>query len=128
MTKEEEVTEETAVKTLFSLGCVVATRGAAEATTEEYQTKCLHRHLSGDWGHVCDEDKATNDEAVKAGFRILSAYPLDESKPCKGFGDTLWIITEADRSITTFLLPDEYEFTAPAPPRRRDWVFPSPMN
>jgi hypothetical protein len=46
---------------------------------------------------------------VKAGPRILSAYPINETKPCKGYGDnTLWIITEADRSVTTFLLPEEY--------------------
>jgi hypothetical protein len=46
---------------------------------------------------------------LKGGSRILSAYPIDPAKPCKGFGDnTLWIITEADRSATTFLLPDEY--------------------
>jgi hypothetical protein len=46
---------------------------------------------------------------VREGLRILSAYPLDPSKSCKGFGDNcLWIITEADRSVTTFLLPDEY--------------------
>jgi hypothetical protein len=46
---------------------------------------------------------------VKDGDRILSAYPIDPAKPCEGFGDnTLWIITESDRSVTTFLLPDEY--------------------
>jgi hypothetical protein len=54
-------------------------------------------------------DWKINDQAVEDGDRILSAYPIDPSKPCKGFGDnTLWIITEADRSVTTFLLPDEY--------------------
>jgi hypothetical protein len=46
---------------------------------------------------------------LKTGNRILSAYPIDETQPCKGHGDnTLWIITEADRSVTTFLLPGEY--------------------
>ena len=44
------------------------------------------------WGCICEEDAKTNNEAVRAGFRILSAYPIDESKPCKGYGDnTLWI-------------------------------------
>ena len=64
----------------------------------------------GDWGTVCKEDAASNREAVRVGSRrILSAYPIDPAKPCKGFGDnTLWIITEGDRSVTTFLLPDEY--------------------
>jgi len=94
---------------LFHLGQIVATPGALEATTPESLLECLARHIRGDWGNVCDEDKAANDEAVKEGFRILSAYPLDPAKPCKGFGEnTLWIITEADRSVTTFLLPNEY--------------------
>ena len=50
-----------------------------------------------------------NRRAVEAGDRILSAYAIDPEKPCAGFGDNcLWIITEADRSVTTILLPDEY--------------------
>jgi len=65
--------------------------------------------MRGDWGCVDAEDRKTNDEAVSLGARILSAYPIDPEKPCKGFGEnTLWIITEADRSVTTFLLPEEY--------------------
>lgn len=96
-------------KPLFRTGQVYATRGAIDATTDLYRLQCLSRHVAGDWGHCCDEDKATNDEAVELGNRILSAYPLDPAKPCKGFGEnTLWIITEADRSVTTFLLPEEY--------------------
>ncbi len=94
---------------LFGFGLVVATPGALEATTADYRRHCLTRHITGDWGSCCDEDKATNDEAVQLGNRILSAYPLDPAKPCKGYGEnTLWIITEADRSVTTFLLPEEY--------------------
>lgn len=55
------------------------------------------------------EERETNDEARACGLRILSAYPIDPAKPCEGFGEnTLWIITEADRSVTTFLLPEEY--------------------
>ena len=51
----------------------------------------------------------SNEEALTLGHRLLSAYPIDPAKPCRGFGsNTLWIITEADRSATTFLLPDEY--------------------
>jgi hypothetical protein len=58
---------------------------------------------------VSADDAASNEEAVTHGFRILSAYPIDPAKPSKGFGDnTLWIITEADRSVTTFFLPSEY--------------------
>jgi hypothetical protein len=96
-------------KPLFATGQIVGTPAALDATTWHYRLECLSRHVAGDWGNCCDEDKATNDEAVKAGFRILSAYPLDPAKPCKGWGEnTLWIITEADRSVTTFLLPSEY--------------------
>jgi hypothetical protein len=63
----------------------------------------------GDWGCVCDADKRTNDLALKHGDRILSAYPIDPSQPSQGYGDnTLWIITEWDRSVTTALLPEEY--------------------
>ena len=93
----------------FELGQIVATPGALEATTHDQRLECLKRHSIGDWGQVCGDDWTINDQAVEDGDRILSAYPIDPSKPCKGFGDnTLWIITEADRSVTTFLLPDEY--------------------
>ena len=60
-------------------------------------------------GAICAEDKALIDQAMVEGERALSAYAIDESKPAKGYGDNcLWIITERDRSLTTFLLPDEY--------------------
>lgn len=94
---------------LFELGQIVATSGAMDATSHEQRMECLSRHMQGDWGHCDDEDKATNDAAIKLGNRILSAYPLNPDQPCKGWGDnTLWIITEADRSVTTLLLPNEY--------------------
>ena len=94
---------------LFALGQIVATPGAIEATTHEQRLACLARHVTGDWGVVCAEDRQSNEDAVRDGARILSAYPLDPALPCKGYGDnTLWIITEADRSVTTFLLPSEY--------------------
>jgi hypothetical protein len=65
--------------------------------------------MQGGWGCVCEEDAQTNREALTAGLRILSAYPIDNTKPSGGFGDnTLLIITKADRSVTTFLLPEEY--------------------
>jgi hypothetical protein len=93
----------------FDLGQIVATPGALAATTNEQRLHYLTRHSIGDWGHVSREDCDANDEAVKDGSRILSAHPIDVAKPCKGFGDnTLWIITESDRSVTTLLLPDEY--------------------
>jgi hypothetical protein len=93
----------------FTLGEIVSTPGALEACSVDYLTQCLTRHARGDWGVVCGDDAASNEEAVTHGFRILSAYPIDADKPSKGHGEnTLWIITEADRSVTTFLLPNEY--------------------
>ena len=93
----------------FTFGQVVATPGALAACTHNHRMVCLARHVTGDWGCVCPEDAASNEEAVAEGFRILSAYPIDPAKPSEGFGaDTLWIITEAHRSVTTFLLPEEY--------------------
>jgi hypothetical protein len=61
-------------------------------------------------GAVCAKRmQRKNELSLKEAFRILSAYPIDPARPCKGSGDnTLWIITEADRSATTFLLPSEY--------------------
>ncbi len=94
---------------LFELGEVVATPGALDATTDAQRLDFLARHIRGDWGVVCPEDRKSNFEALREGERLLSAYPIDPAKPSQGFGNnTLWIITEADRSVTTFLLPDEY--------------------
>ena len=94
---------------LFPLGRFVATQGAITKVSLSRMLDCLRRHMQGDWGCVCEEDVEVNNEAVRAGERILSAYPINETKPSKGFGEnTFWIITEADRSVTTFLLPDEY--------------------
>ena len=94
---------------LFPLGQIVGTPGALAACSPVYLYHCLFRHSRGDWGEVCPEDAASNRKAVHSGGRILSSYALDASGPCKGFGEnTLWIITEADRSATTFLLPNEY--------------------
>jgi len=88
---------------LFRLGQVVATPGALEALQAAGQDPLdlLRRHQSGDWGEVPMEDKQENDFSVQHGFRILSAYTLST-------GVKLWLITEADRSATTFLLPAEY--------------------
>ncbi len=88
---------------LFSLGQIVATPGAIEAMNEHncLPSLLLDKHLSGDWGSVCEEDAATNDEAVKFGDRILSSYRIAEHV-------RIWIITEWDRSVTTLLLPSEY--------------------
>jgi hypothetical protein len=87
----------------FNLGQTVATPGALEALTESGQSpiEFLQRHLSGDWGDVDDEDKQTNEDALIHGARLLSAYSTTK-------GTKLWVITEADRSSTCILLPDEY--------------------
>jgi hypothetical protein len=95
--------------TPLSIGRIVATPGALEAVTPERMSACLSRHISGDWGALDPEDIRANDTAAEEGRRILSAYPIDPAIPSPGYGDnTLWIITEADRSTTTFLLPSEY--------------------
>jgi hypothetical protein len=90
-------------KPLFHLGQTVATPAAVEALDKAGQTpwEFVARHVQGDWGEVDAEDRCLNDEAVKDGTRILSAYTLKT-------GVRLWIITEADRSSTCLLLPEEY--------------------
>jgi hypothetical protein len=60
----------------------------------------VQRHASGDWGDLDTHDRLENEIAVREGFRILSAYELE--------GIRFWVITEADRSTTTILLPEEY--------------------
>ena len=86
---------------LFQPGQIVATRGALSVLSREDIMKALRRHLSGDWGDLSAEDKRENDFSVKNGFRILSSYSSKK-------GVKFWVITEADRSVTTVLLPEEY--------------------
>jgi len=88
---------------LFPLGQVVVTMGAFEAckVVGQHIPTLIARHNRGDWGVLDDDDKALNDEAVADGSRVLSAYDLSD-------GTKIYIITEADRSSTTVLLPDEY--------------------
>jgi hypothetical protein len=87
----------------FLLGRVVATPGALRALeqAEQLPAEFLDRHVNGDWGDVPEEDKQENEFSVEHGLRILSAYTTS-------VGETIWIITEADRSYTTILLPREY--------------------
>jgi len=91
-------------KPKFDLGHIVATPGALEALEESGQSPSvfLDRHVQGDWGEVCEEDRLLNDQSVIDGSRILSAY-----RTLKG-STKLWVITEADRSSTCVLLPSEY--------------------
>jgi hypothetical protein len=84
---------------------IVATAGIADKMEEDLAftalvKKCLDWHLSGDWGDLCEEDRQANEDALKNGDRLLSAYGTR--------GDKIWIITEWDRSVTTVLFPDEY--------------------
>jgi hypothetical protein len=87
----------------FALGRIVATPGAIQAMREAGQSPAvfLTRHACGDWGEICTSDKYLNDEAIADEGRLLSAYSTAK-------GVRLWIITEADRSATTILLPEEY--------------------
>jgi len=77
---------------LFHLGRTVATPGAASAYSLDSLFQCLKCHVRGDWGSVCQEDQETNDRAVIDGDRILSAYPIDPAKPCKGYGENCLIL------------------------------------
>lgn len=90
-------------KALFPLGHLVATPAALaalERTGENAQT-FLQRHITRDWGDLSQQDKQENDCSIDIPLRLLSAYTLtDETK--------IWIITEADRSSTCVLLPDDY--------------------
>lgn len=86
---------------LFEIGRLLATPGAVDTLTEDEMFTALNRHVRGDWGDICEEDQAANDEALRDGLRILSSYhTIDDVK--------FWILTEADRSATTILLPSEY--------------------
>jgi len=87
----------------FSLGQTYMTPGAEEALMIAGQTgiEFLRRHVSGDFGELSDADLGENETSLREGFRVLSAYRTAK-------GEKLWIITGADRSSTTILLPDEY--------------------
>lgn len=87
----------------FPLGQIVATPGALDLLREsgENAAKFLNCHVHGDYGEVCEEDRQLNEQAVANGSRILSAYRTSKN-------ERLWVITEADRSSTCLLRPDEY--------------------
>jgi hypothetical protein len=85
----------------FRIGSVYSTPAALELIGPLEMFLGLKRHLTGDWGEVCPEDWAANDRALTNGSRLLSSYTTTA-------GHRFWIITEADRSVTTLLLPDDY--------------------
>jgi hypothetical protein len=85
----------------FQIGRVVITPNALGQLTPADIQLGLQRHQAGDWGNLGEEDWQENDQALHAGRRLLSSYRSDGGVP-------FWIITEADRSVTTLLLPDDY--------------------
>lgn len=85
----------------FPLGRLLATPGALARVPQHDIAIALSRHHSGDWGDVDPEDRQANEDSLTQGLRLLSVYhTADRTK--------FWIITEADRSVTTILLPEDY--------------------
>src|SRR5262245_51658482 len=93
----------TPTQSKFPLGRIVATPGALAALQAAGQQpyEFLSRHIQGDWGDVPEEDRQENELSLREGFRLLSAYHTR-------LREKLWVITEADRSASTILLPSEY--------------------
>jgi hypothetical protein len=80
----------------------VATPGALKLVEEvgEDPLRYLSRHRSGDWGDLDEDDRRENERYLKHGWRVLSSYPIGDRR--------IWVVSEADRSITSILLPEEY--------------------
>jgi hypothetical protein len=85
----------------FPIGVVVITPNALDQLTPADVQRGLQRHQAGDWGDLGEEDWKENDNGVRDGLRLLSSYRDNK-------GTTFWVITEADRSATTVLMPDDY--------------------
>lgn len=85
----------------FELGTVVTTPGAMNVASRSELIDSLNRHARGDWGELCDHDRKENELSLEHGFRLFSVYRSES-------GFRFWIITEADRSVTTILRPHEY--------------------
>ncbi|WP_441460944.1 hypothetical protein [Burkholderia thailandensis] len=87
----------------FKLGRIFATPAALEAIADAHVSiiDLLIRHMRGDWGDLSESDRQQNELSIDAGLRLLSSYVLPS-------GQTVWVITEWDRSSTTFLLPGDY--------------------
>jgi hypothetical protein len=86
----------------FPLGLAVATPGALKLLEDTGEDLCLLLacHRSGDWGELDPYDRRENELSLKHGWRLLSSYPVGDRR--------VWVITEANRSVTTILLPEEY--------------------
>ena len=101
--------------TKFSLGQIVATRGAI-GLAQIHQIslrQLLFRHAVGDWGELCHEDQQANFSALAHGGRLMSSYVIRTASPNHSARSEqcevkFWIITEADRAVSTVLLPEEY--------------------
>lgn len=91
----------TVIRALFELGRVCITPAAAEIVSLELARISLRRHICGDWGELSPADQAENELSLREGFRLMSVYHTEG-------GEKFWIITEADRSVTTILLPSDY--------------------
>lgn len=87
--------------TKFEAGQLGITPGAQELIPMNEVQTALNRHVSGDWGSICEEDNAQNEWALENDARLMSVYE-------SASGESFWIITEADRSSTTILLPSDY--------------------
>lgn len=85
----------------FPLGRTMTTPGALEAIPPDEMLRAMQRHAAGDWGDCDPDDWAENEISLREGFRLFSVYHT-------AAGRKFWIITEADRSATTVLLPEEY--------------------
>lgn len=84
----------------FPIGRLVITKNAFDRLNFQEIARGISRHITGDWGHIPPDDIQANEAALVDGNRLLSAYGSGEQR--------FWIITEADRSVTTILLPNDY--------------------
>jgi hypothetical protein len=85
----------------FPLGLIVITPNALGQLTRDDVLTSIKRHAAGEWGDVCEEDRQENELSLREGYRLLSVY-------YSAAGEKFWIITEADRSSTTVLMPEDY--------------------
>ena len=85
----------------FPLGRLVMTPGVEALLSPPEIQEMVLRHANGDWGDLCEEDRESNEEALREGNRLMSSYKSRD-------GEAVWVITEWDRSATTLLLPEEY--------------------
>lgn len=86
---------------VFRLGRIVTTPNALEKLPQQDVLHALQRHQAGDWGDVCQDDRQANDRALTRGTRLFSVYHSEKKVK-------FWVITEADRSSTTVLMPEDY--------------------